>query len=219
MADPRFPPGGGANSPGGGGRQHTILSKFPKNCMKLKEFGPQAGGDARPKFYYVDPPLIILIFGHCRTFVKFIWAASGGPCFFQKSRSIKKLRKLKIGCIIVAFTLHKNWPKVSSCPSFSSDLSKAVKFINSCCPGMPENLLPGTCGKRMHLWRSEISHDWKGCYWRQWTNGTLYNREAGWVVHMSDSKNAIFFHIMVVCIVTWLFLKISSDNLDIKQKT
>ena len=26
-----------------GGRQHTILPKFPKNCMKLKEFGP---GDA-----------------------------------------------------------------------------------------------------------------------------------------------------------------------------
>ena len=37
-----------------GGRQHTILPNFPKNCMKLKEFGP---GGARPKFYYVDPPL------------------------------------------------------------------------------------------------------------------------------------------------------------------
>ena len=39
-----------------GGRQHTILPKFPKNCMKLKEFGPRGG--ARPKFYYVDPPLV-----------------------------------------------------------------------------------------------------------------------------------------------------------------
>ena len=29
-----------------GVRQHTILPKFPKNCMKLKEFGP--GGGARP---------------------------------------------------------------------------------------------------------------------------------------------------------------------------
>ena len=37
---------------GGGG--HTMLPKFPKNCMKLKEFGP---GGVRPKFYYVDPPL------------------------------------------------------------------------------------------------------------------------------------------------------------------
>ena len=25
---------------GGGGRQHTILPNSPKNCMKLKEFGP-----------------------------------------------------------------------------------------------------------------------------------------------------------------------------------
>ena len=27
------------------GRQHTILPYFPKNCMKLKEFGPQGGLD------------------------------------------------------------------------------------------------------------------------------------------------------------------------------
>ena len=58
MADPGFPRGGGANSPGGG-RQHTILPCFPKNCMKLKEFGPPGGG-ARPKFYYVDPPLCMI---------------------------------------------------------------------------------------------------------------------------------------------------------------
>ena len=38
VEDPGFPPGGGANSPGG--CQHTILPRFPKNCMKLKEFGP-----------------------------------------------------------------------------------------------------------------------------------------------------------------------------------
>ena len=39
VADPGFPQGGGANSPGG--HQHTILPNFPKNCMKLKEFGSQ----------------------------------------------------------------------------------------------------------------------------------------------------------------------------------
>ena len=41
------------------GRQHMILPNFPKNCMKLKEFGPPGGGGggARPKFYYEDPPL------------------------------------------------------------------------------------------------------------------------------------------------------------------
>ena len=31
--------GGGARQLSGG-RQHTILPNFPKNCMKLKEFGP-----------------------------------------------------------------------------------------------------------------------------------------------------------------------------------
>ena len=45
VADLGFPRGGGANSPAG--RQHTISPKFPKNCMKLKEFGPQGGGGAR----------------------------------------------------------------------------------------------------------------------------------------------------------------------------
>ena len=34
-ADPRFPIGGGANPPGG--RQHKILPKFLKNCMKLRK--------------------------------------------------------------------------------------------------------------------------------------------------------------------------------------
>ena len=42
VADPGFPRGGGANSPRGS--QHTILPKFPKNCMKLKEFGHPGGG-------------------------------------------------------------------------------------------------------------------------------------------------------------------------------
>ena len=37
----RISPRRGANSPGG--CQHTILPNFPKNCMKLKEFGPPGG--------------------------------------------------------------------------------------------------------------------------------------------------------------------------------
>ena len=39
-----------------GGRQHTILPKFPKNCMKSKEFGPPGVG-ARPLRPPLDPPL------------------------------------------------------------------------------------------------------------------------------------------------------------------
>ena len=45
----------GAPTPQGGGRQHMILPKFPKNCMKLKEFGPRGG--ARPLHPPLDPPL------------------------------------------------------------------------------------------------------------------------------------------------------------------
>ena len=45
VADPGFPRGGGANSPGG--RQNTILPKIPKNCMKLKEFGLPGGGASK----------------------------------------------------------------------------------------------------------------------------------------------------------------------------
>ena len=38
----RISPRRGRQLPGGWGwgRQHTILPNFPKNCMKLKEFGP-----------------------------------------------------------------------------------------------------------------------------------------------------------------------------------
>ena len=73
VADPGFPGGGGANSPGGGGRQHTILRKFPKNCMKLKEFGPplrSATGHSfrlanqiheRFKFYSKFGPIVLRI--------------------------------------------------------------------------------------------------------------------------------------------------------------
>ena len=43
VADPEFPRGGGAEPPGGW-RQHTVLLKFPKNCMKLKEFEPGGRG-------------------------------------------------------------------------------------------------------------------------------------------------------------------------------
>ena len=44
----RISPRRGLQLPGGGGgRQHTILPKFPKNCMTLKEFGP-GGRPSRP---------------------------------------------------------------------------------------------------------------------------------------------------------------------------
>ena len=48
VVDPGFPRGGGAR-----GHQHTILPNFPKNCMKLKEFGPRGASFTAP----LDPPL------------------------------------------------------------------------------------------------------------------------------------------------------------------
>ena len=38
--------------------------------MKLKEFGP---GGARPKFYYVDPPLVILFKRNIKSLVDFTY--------------------------------------------------------------------------------------------------------------------------------------------------
>ena len=45
MPDQEFPRGGGPTSRGR--RQHTILPNFPKNRMKLKEFGPQGEGASK----------------------------------------------------------------------------------------------------------------------------------------------------------------------------
>ena len=56
VADPGFPRGDAANSPEG--RQYTILPKFPKNCMNMKEFGP-GGGGARVPRAPLDPPLLM----------------------------------------------------------------------------------------------------------------------------------------------------------------
>ena len=67
VADPRFPPGEGANPPEG--RQHTILPNFPKNCMKLKEFEPLGAWPSRPP--PLDPPLICTINCNACTFCTF----------------------------------------------------------------------------------------------------------------------------------------------------
>ena len=52
MADPGFPRGGG-QLPGGGALQYDF-AKFPKNCMKLKEFGPPRDASLTPP---LDPSL------------------------------------------------------------------------------------------------------------------------------------------------------------------
>ena len=54
MADPGFPRGGGANSPGGAPSYN--FAKFSQKLHEIERIWPPRGG-ARPKFYYVDPPL------------------------------------------------------------------------------------------------------------------------------------------------------------------
>ena len=44
--DPGFPVGGGADPREG--RQHTILSNFPINCMKSGNFGPEGRAEGVP---------------------------------------------------------------------------------------------------------------------------------------------------------------------------
>ena len=83
----RISPRGGANSPGG--RQDTILQNFPKNCMKLKEFGLPGEGARVPRAP-LDPPLITK--NKCSFGLKFSnWYTKG--MMFVKILSKSKGRK------------------------------------------------------------------------------------------------------------------------------
>ena len=55
VADPGFPRGGGANSPGGAPTYD--FAKFSQKLHEIERIWTPGGGGARPKFYYVDPPL------------------------------------------------------------------------------------------------------------------------------------------------------------------
>ena len=46
VTDPGFPRGGSANSPGGG-RQHTILPKFPKKLHEIERIWTRGWGGGR----------------------------------------------------------------------------------------------------------------------------------------------------------------------------
>ena len=55
VADPGFPRGGGANSPGGAPTYD--FAKISQKLHEIERIWAPGGGGARPKFYYVDPPL------------------------------------------------------------------------------------------------------------------------------------------------------------------
>ena len=56
MADLGFPRGGGANCPGGAPTYD--FAKFSQKLHEIERIWAPRGGGARPKFYYVDPPLV-----------------------------------------------------------------------------------------------------------------------------------------------------------------
>ena len=57
VADPGFPRGGGANSRGA---PTYDFAKFSEKLHEIERIWTPSGG-ARPKFYYVDPPLVTLV--------------------------------------------------------------------------------------------------------------------------------------------------------------
>ena len=59
VVDPGFPQGEGANSPGGGAPTYDF-AKFSQKLHEIERIWTPGGGGARPKFYYVDPPLVHL---------------------------------------------------------------------------------------------------------------------------------------------------------------
>ena len=59
VADPGFPRGGGANSPGGAPTYD--FAKFSQKLHEIERIWTPGEGGARPKFYYVDPPLLCAI--------------------------------------------------------------------------------------------------------------------------------------------------------------
>ena len=56
VADPGFPRAWGANSRGGGAPTYDF-AKFPQKLHEIERIWTPGGEGARPKFYYVDPPL------------------------------------------------------------------------------------------------------------------------------------------------------------------
>ena len=58
VVDPGFPRGGGADS-GGGGAPTYDFAKFSQKLHEIERNFTPGGGGTCPKFYYVDPPLLV----------------------------------------------------------------------------------------------------------------------------------------------------------------
>ena len=82
VADPGFPRGGGANSPGVGGCQHTILQNFTKKLHEIERIRTP-----------LDPPLQYFLM------IIFVWNPSnhGETEFIQY-----KQEYIQVGCVLSA---------------------------------------------------------------------------------------------------------------------
>ena len=98
MADPGFPRRGGANFQGGG--KNLLFGQiFPKNCMKMKEFGPRRGGHAS-----LVPPLRSAN-GHMKNRQCFLTNSNDCLCFARCERRVYHSRTLYWVSVLVCTVL------------------------------------------------------------------------------------------------------------------
>ena len=111
-----------------GGRQHTIFPYFPKNCMKLKEFGPPGGcASLEPP---LDPPLVLYVDQamfmeiHFSTFSKLWKTSQNWVNFTVELPLIRDIRFLKFQGRLVILKIFKiiNIIQKSKCMYLSDSL-------------------------------------------------------------------------------------------------
>ena len=107
VADPGFPRGGGANSPGGAPTYD--FAKFSQKLHEIERIWIPRG--ARPKFYYVDPPL------HVPSFFLIIFSTS---CLMYRFTDDKGFSSLSwyFRCVAPKRENHMNFVTVLQCNSW-----------------------------------------------------------------------------------------------------
>ena len=70
-----------------------ILPNFPKNCMKLKEFGPPRGVSLTPPF---DPPMYFVPYIYGDTTITSWVLSNFYQFFFTKISMVLSMKDLKI---------------------------------------------------------------------------------------------------------------------------
>ena len=125
MADPGFPRGGCANCKGGGANL-LFLTIFPKNCMKLKKFGPRGG-----RASLAPPPWIRQweIFEKNITNVRFVWCSVmlSRSMFISRSRLCTEIPGIR-GLAWITLQLQRGLQAERS-----SDRNQSLVQSQTCC--------------------------------------------------------------------------------------